>query len=373
MTPLNSTRFLSFLFLGSFLLILTYCTKPETSEEEIYEATPFELEHPEGFPPFKIPDDNKLTVEGVKLGRFLFYDTLLSADLTKSCSSCHIQEKAFSDPNPTSTGVNGAKGRRNAMVLFNLIFQEDFFWDGRAQSLEEQSLHPIEDPLELNMDLPTVIARLEATEKYPKMFKAAFGTRKITKDRIAKAIAQFERTLISANSEYDRVKRPFANRNNPFDNEAANRGLLFFNNGDGADCFHCHDIGPGGAYMGGGYVKDLIFVNNGLKEDYTGDFGRMEVTNDTNDYGSFKVPSIRNVIQSAPFMHDGSLNEIRDVIAFYETGGFLNGNTHTNMEFAGKGNRNFTDDQKADLIAFLETLTDWEFLQDTAFSNPFEK
>lgn len=368
------------LLLGSMVLFLSQCKdEPKTpSTPTTSNATPAPLERPVGFPSLKIPADNPQTVEGIELGRHLFYDKKLSADLTMSCASCHDQFRAFGDINPVSEGVDGKVGRRQAMVLFNLAFQEDFFWDGRVKTLEEQSLHPIKDPLELNTDLPTVIGRLEADPDYPDMFKAAFGDKKVTAERIGKAIAQFERTMISANSEFDRVKRLSGDISTPFDENSnatgsKNRGFEIFSTERG-DCFHCHSVDIDGAFMGGGFGADGVFLNNGLKDDYTGDEGRKEVTGVPSDWGRFKVPSVRNVTFSGPFMHDGSIASLDSVIRFYNFGGFLTPYTDPNMKFAGSaaGTRNFTDDEIEDLKAFLETLTDYEFLEDPRFASPFE-
>ena len=369
------------LLLGGMIVLLSQCKKdPEgTITPPGSTATPAPLQRPAGFPPLKIPADNPQTEEGVELGRHLFYDKKLSADLTLSCSSCHDQFRAFGDVNPVSEGVNGKIGRRQAMVLFNLAFQENFFWDGRVKTLEEQSLHPIMDSVELDTDLPTVIGRLEADADYPDMFKAAFGDNKITAERIGKAIAQFERTIISANSEFDRVKRISGNIDAPFTEDpnaigSKNRGFTIFSTERG-DCFHCHSVDVDGAYMGGGFGSDGIFLNNGLKDNYV-DEGRKEVTGIDSDWGKFKVPSVRNVQFSAPFMHDGSIPNLDSIIGFYNFGGFLNpGYTDPNMKFAGDaaGTRNFTQQEIEDLKAFLGTLTDYEFLEDPRFANPFEE
>ncbi|WP_417612781.1 cytochrome-c peroxidase [Owenweeksia hongkongensis] len=369
------------LFLLAILSIGLYqCKKPEDQSSPVMFGTPQPLEIPKGFPKTNIPADNPQTVEGVELGRHLFYDKKLSADLSISCASCHEQFRAFSDVGQMSTGVNGKIGRRHAMVLFNLAFQKEFFWDGRAKSLEEQSLHPIKDPVEMDNTLTVVISRLEADSDYPSMFKAAFGDTKINEERIGKAIAQFERTMISANSEFDRVKRISGNIDAPYIEDpntpgSKNKGFEFFNDLNGGDCLHCHSIQADGAYMGGGFGTDLQFINNGLKMDYTGDLGRMEATDSLSDWGKFKVPSVRNVEWSFPYMHDGSIPNLDSLIGFYNFGGFDNGNTSSFMKFAPShmGNRNFTKQEILDLKEFLKTLTDYEFLENPKFSDPFEK
>lgn len=369
------------LFIGASILLLSQCKKDDDTSNNNNDdgPTPAPLTRPVGFPPLNIPADNPQTEEGVALGRHLFYDKKLSEDLTMSCSSCHEQYRAFGDIDPTPDGVQGIRGRRQAMVLFNLVFQEEFFWDGRVTTLEEQSLHPIRDPLELNTDLPTVIGRLEADPDYPGMFKDAFGDKKITPERIGKAIAQFERTMISANSEFDRVKRMSGNIDALFEEDSntvgsKNRGYEIFATERG-DCFHCHSVNVDGAFMGGGFGSDGRFLNNGLNSDFSSDEGRKEVTQLDSDMGKFKVPSVRNVQFSAPFMHDGSIPDLDSIIGFYNFGGFLTPYTDPNMKFAGaaKGTRNFTEQEIEDLKEFLGTLTDYEFLEDPSFSDPFEE
>lgn len=364
------------LLAGAFSI--TQCKDDPPVQEPTTIGTPAPLKRPAGFPPLNIPANNPQTVEGVELGRHLFYDKKLSADLSMSCSSCHEQFRAFGDADPTSEGVDGQRGRRQSMVLFNLVFQKEFFWDGRAKSLEEQSLHPIIDPLELNTTLPTVIGRLEADAEYPDMFKAAFGDQNITEQRIGKAIAQFERTMISANSEFDRVKRMSGDIDAPFTEDpntpgSKNRGFEIFSSEIG-DCFHCHSVDADGAFLGGGFGVDGQYLNNGLKMDYSTDEGRKEVTGLQSDWGKFKVPSVRNIEFSAPYMHDGSIPNLDSLIGFYNFGGFLNGNTDPNMKFAGPqmGNRNFSQQEILDLKEFIGTLTDYELLENPAFSDPHE-
>lgn len=362
------------------VLLLSKCEKDKNNCSSCPPAivgTPYELEVPEGFPQPFIPADNPMTVEGVKLGRFLFYDKKLSADQTMSCGSCHMQSEAFGDQRTKvkSTGIRGRETRRHAMVLFNLAFQETFFWDGRSPSLEEQSLHPIVHPDELDNDLPTLIARLEADPMYPPMFEDAFGDDNINEDRIAKAIAQFERTIISASSEFDEVKRLQGStalfEEDPTTPGSKNDGYTLFNNEFG-DCFHCH--GESTRYLMGAFGRDNTFLNNGLKADFSEDKGRMEVTGLPSDLGKFKVPSVRNVEFSFPYMHDGSIPDLDSLIEFYNFGGHPGpeNNIDPNMKAAGKG-RNWSEKQKQDLIEFLRTMTDYKFLENPAYSDPFEE
>lgn len=333
-------------------------------------GTPYTLEVPVGFPQPNIPADNPMTEEGIKLGRYLFFEKALSEDNSMSCGACHIQERAFTDRTPTSVGTQGLNGRRKAMPLFNLAFHDNFFWDGRVLTLEEQSIHPILDTLEFNNDVATVIQRLEANPIYPPMFDAAFGDNQITEKRIGKAIAQFERTMISSNSKFDRVVR--LQTGEQF-TQLEQRGYDLFNTdfdptgGFGGDCFHCHGERET-RYLFGAFGRDLQFLNNGLKATYA-DEGRAEVTNDPADVGKFKVPSVRNVEFSFPYMHDGSIPNLDSLVGFYNFGGHKHINIDPNMKAAGIG-RNWSAGQKQALAAFLRTLSDFEFLQDSSFSNP---
>lgn len=349
-------------------------------------TTPFPFQNPKGFPQPNIPADNPTTVEGVKLGRYLFYEKKLSANGLNSCGSCHFQTFAFSDVTAKSN-IIGFDTDRNAMPLFNLAWQEFFFWDGRKKSLEEQAAEPVTNPIELNNDWNTVITRLEATPLYPPLFKAAFGDTEINKDRVTKAIAQFERTLISANSHYDSIKRMTAPSGlpstNPFPDPLVEEGYQIFSTEVG-DCFHCHGEVET-SYLLGAFGKDATFKNNGLNERWINEIGRMRITGDSADLGKMKVPSLRNsviylgtnssVSLSAPYMHDGSIPEIDSLINFYNFGGFprtKESNTDPNMKAGGIG-RNWTPHQKDALKAFLGSMVDYKFLNDTSFSDPFEQ
>jgi cytochrome c peroxidase len=332
-------------------------------------GTPYDLKVPVGFPQPFIPSDNPMTMEGVELGRHLFFDKRLSDDQTMSCGSCHHQGFAFADtPDKVkSVGIVGDSTRRHAMPIFNLAFQEVFFWDGSAMTLEEQALMPIVDPVELATDLPTVIGRLEADTAYPDMFKAAFGDSKVTAERIGKAIAQFERTIVSANSKFDRVVRLGIENFTP----SEQRGFEMYNNETG-DCFHCHGMLET-RYLMAAFGVDNTFLNNGLKADYSQDEGRKEVTGEASDLGKFKVPSTRNIDFSFPYMHDGSIPDLDSLIEFYNFGGHPGpgNNIDPNMKAAGIG-RNWTRQQKEDLVAFLKTMTDYDLLQNPDYADPFQ-
>ena len=210
--------------------------------------TPYELAVPTGFPEPTIPPDNPLTVEGIALGERLFADPILSVDSTIACASCHLSDHAFSDPRPFSQGVGGVTNR-NSMPLFNLLWSPSFFWDGRAASLEDQALEPVQEPVEMGEDWDRVVAKLERHAEYPALFARAFGDALIDRRRVVQAIAQFERTLISADSKYDRWLAGQAE----FTPEEE-RGFILFHNEEG-DCFHCH-VAP--------LFTNNEFHNNGL-------------------------------------------------------------------------------------------------------------
>ena len=360
----------------SLLTTLLACNGSETIDptpvediripiEATYEPVDYALNIPQGLPEMEIPADNPLTVAGVELGRHLFFDPILSLDSTISCASCHLPELGFSDPNQFSLGVNGATGTRNAMSLVNVgFFTKGLFWDGSVQTLEEQALMPVEDHREMNEAWPNVINKLQKHERYPRMFREAFGieyTDAITKDLAVKAIAQFERTLISGNSRYDQVL--WGDGVFLEDDELNGRDLYFFElsqQNDHPGCSHCHN-GP--------LLTDNRFVNNGLDSvanlsAFT-DIGRGKVTG-LFDNGKFRVPSLRNIALTAPYMHDGRFETLEEVIDHYVTGGHYADNIDANM-------RSFTitEQEKKDLIAFLKTFTDEEFVNNPNFKSPF--
>lgn len=334
--------------------------------EGSYDPSPYTLEVPEHLQEPFIPEDNPLTVEGVELGRHLFYDPILSSDSTMSCSSCHLPQFGFTDGLATSTGVLGINGRRSSMPIMNLAFNtKGFFWDGRVATLEEQALIPIEDHLELNESWENVEEKLRNHANYPEMFRAAFGIdtkSQITRDLAVKAIAQFERTLISANSRYDKVV--WQQDGWPTDSEQRGKMLFFFEEAQSLDhpgCSHCH------------FTEQFTnngFFNNGLEEvesleDFT-DKGLGEVTGNIYDNGKFRAPSLRNIALTAPYMHDGRFQTLEEVLDHYAEGGHGVQNEDANINpFT------LTEQDKQDLIAFMNMLTDTTFINNPAYQNPF--
>jgi len=326
--------------------------------------TPYIFPYIKFFPKMPEAKANPVTVEGVNLGRHLFYDPVLSSDSMMSCASCHKQQFAFSDSSiEFSTGRNAALMKRNTMPLFNLAWYPALFWDGRASSIEEQVFHPLRSPDEMNIEPGIAVERLERSSFYKPLFTKAFGNGKIDTLQISRAIAQFMRTLISYQSKYDKVlsgEEMFTK--DEFD------GFVLVNDQTKGDCIHCHITD--GDVLG----TNLVFSNNGLDSiadpDDFFDKGRGAVTERAGDNGKFMVPSLRNLAFTAPYMHDGRFKTLEDVINFYSEGVRLNVNIDSKMGFAHQGGVNLTGDEKKKVIAFLLTLSDSAFVSDPEFSRP---
>jgi len=317
-------------------------------------SPPFTVAVPFGFP--ELPDDpgNPLRPEGIELGRRLFYEKALSADSTQACASCHVQAFAFTDRGRAfSVGVDGIEGTRSAMAVINPGWLRDLFWDGRAAGLEAQASAPVPNPIEMHLDWGPAVARLAADSGYPDRFAAVFGSPVITRERTVAAIAQFERTLISGDSRYDRFRR-----GELILTPAETRGLLLFFS-EAADCFHCH---------GEPFFTDGRFHNNGLDSDFT-DTGLEAISGRAVDRGKFRTPTLRNIAVTAPYMHDGRFKTLEEVIGHYNSGGVFS-ETVDPLIRVGRGLK-LSEDDVADLTAFLESLTDSTFLTNPAFGDPF--
>ena len=344
------------ILLGLFFAIFS-CKKEETSEIPFH-TQPYNLILPKGFPQLIIPEDNPLTEEGVALGRRLFYDPILSGNLSQSCSSCHKQEAAFSDPGKKfSSGINGFTGRRNTQALINMGFNLHFFWDGRSKSIEEQAFDPVKNPLEMHLPWKDAADRIRNHSFYANEFEKIFGTKQIDSTHIVKALAQFVRTLISSDSRFDRRMR---NEINLTTSEL--NGYVIFNTEKG-DCFHCHGID------GGRLLTDNRFHNNGLDEEFT-DLGLAEFTGKESDRGKFLTPTLRNIALTGPYMHDGRFSTLEEVIDHYNQGGKSSPTIDPLMKHVGSG-LNLTKQEKADLLAFLNSLTDSTFISNKKYSSPF--
>ncbi len=330
--------------------------------------TPYALEVPDYFPAPIVDPENPMSEEGVELGRHLFYDeSIFSTDGNMSCASCHKQELAFTDGFGRAIGVRGEPGPRSSMSLVNLAFNPNGFnWDGSEGKLWEQAIHPVEDMLELDNDWQEVIRKLREHEDYPARFRAAFGidnTEEITQELTIKALAQFQRTIISSDSKFDRV----VYQNTDFFTEEEQLGAdsLFFveNVPPGTlhpGCGHCHNAPQFG---------DNMFKNNGITDvetiDDFVDKGRGDVTGNPFDNGKFRTPTLRNIALTAPYMHDGRFETLEEVIDSYAAGGHGVENEDPNIT-----GFSLTEREKEALLAFLHTLTDESLLTDPRLSAP---
>ncbi|WP_411766271.1 cytochrome-c peroxidase [Winogradskyella sp. A3E31] len=343
----------------SILILLVSCS----NDTESYEPVPYSLDIPQIFsdniiPPI-IPNDNPLTEEGIDLGKRLFFDSILSSDESISCASCHNPQNAFTDGTPTSPGVDGVFGNRNSMPLFNLAwnYDERFAWDGKELSLERQALEPVQNPVEMHSNWPDVVEKLRAHPEYPILFENAFSSSEITKELVTKAIAQFERTLISANSKFDRYSLGQEN----LTQEELN-GLNVFMDEARGDCFHCHG-NPNNPLW-----TDNAFHNNGLDSSFS-DLGLGAVTGDPNDNGKFRSPSLRNLAFTAPYMHDGRFSTLDEVINHYSEGLQNSSTIDPLMKKVDQGGVQLSDQDKADLKAFLLSLSDASFINNPDFQS----
>ena len=357
MSVISSMRFnlLQVCFLLGIVGV-TSCNQPD----EDYVTTPYQLQIPAGLPPMDqfIPPDNPMTVEGVALGRKLFYDPILSDDNTQSCSSCHNQEDGFADMRPFSIGIDGSVGERNSMALINLGWNQfGFFWDGSEPTLESQALKPVTNPIEMNTTWPEVEAKLNSHSEYPELFKKAYNVDYIDSLTVAKALAQFERTLISGNSKFDK----WYNQQSIQLSEQELRGFVLYTT-EQADCFHCHGLG--------GLITDNQFHNNGMDTEFSADEGRYLVTGNDADKGKFRTPTLRNIELTAPYMHDSRFFTLEQVVDHYSEHVQMSATLDPLMELVGVGGAQLTQQEKEDLIAFLKTFTDTDFANNPDFSNP---
>ncbi|MBA6157152.1 cytochrome-c peroxidase [Tenacibaculum sp. S7007] len=340
------------------LLLLMSCS---SKEEDVYTPKPASLKIPELFQQKLIapviPTNNPLTEEGIALGKKLFFDKILSKDNTQSCATCHNPKKAFTDENRFSDGVNGTFGTRNSMPIFNLAwnFDERFAWDGKELSLERQALEPVRNPIEMHSKWTNVTERLQNHSEYPTLFQQAFGVSKIDSTLVTKALAQFERTLISGNSKFDQFLLGKAQLTPEEQN-----GFDVFMDETRGDCFHCHGSNNNPLWT------DNKFHNNGLDAVFS-DLGLGKVTGDPNDNGKFRSPSLRNLKFTAPYMHDGRFATLDEVINHYSTGLKSSPTIDPLMKKVNQGGVNLSDKDKADLKAFLLSLSDNDFVANPNF------
>jgi len=292
---------------------------------------------PLGLLPIQWPKDNPYSPEKAELGRMLYYDVRLSADNSVSCGSCHAPAHAFTDGAAVSTGIKGQKGGRSAPTVINRAYSLAQFWDGRAATLEEQAVGPMANPIEMGNTHTAVVERLQAIAGYRPVFQKAFGTSQFTIDHVAKAIATFERTVLSGNSVFDRYKAGNQTAMTP----RQIRGLDIYLNK--AKCDQCHE---------GINFTTNAYHNIGIGTDQPDpDVGRYGVTKNDADWGAFKTPTLRDIARTAPYMHDGSLRTLDEVVDYYDKGGIKNKNLDEKLKPL-----NMTDQEKKDLVAFLQAL-----------------
>ena len=292
---------------------------------------------PLGLLPITWPKDNPYSAEKVELGKVLYFDKRLSADGTVSCATCHDPKFAFTDGAPTSTGINGQKGGRSAPTVINRAWSNAQFWDGRAASLEAQALGPVQNPIEMGNSLNNMVKTLNGIAGYKPLFTKAFGDGEATAARVAMAIATFERTVVSGNAPYDKWKAGQATAMSP----AAIRGYKVFQK---AECDACHE---------GQSFTSNMYTNIGVGLDKPNpDLGRYVVTKNDGDWGAFKTPTLREIEHTGPYMHDGSMKTLEEVVDYYDKGGTPNKNLDTHIK-----KRNLSAGEKSDLVAFMKALS----------------
>jgi len=305
---------------------------------------------PDHFPPMPIPADNAMSAAKVELGHQLFYDKRLSGDNSVACASCHKPEFAFSDGGKAvSTGVKGRRGTRNAPTLTDVGYRSRLFWEGGSPRLEAQAVGPLTNPNEMDSDPTKLVAKLKAIPQYRAAFATVFPDG-LSMLNLTKAISAFERTLVSSNSPWDRYREG----DQTALSVAALRGMKIFFSEKG-DCFHCH--------QGQDFTDDSL-RNTALTTVYS-DTGLARITGKDQDVGKFKVPTLRNVELTGPYMHDGSIKTLRDVVEHYNSGGAANLNADPLMRPLG-----LSEAEVNDLVAFLKALTDHSFTQDPRFGPP---
>ncbi len=326
-------------------LLAVFGCKAKPSETPL--GTPVSVHPPLGLPAVPIPSDNPPTTETIVLGRRLFYEPKLSKDDTLACAACHNPQHDFTDGQALSKGFGGAIGVRNAPTLLNVAYQPLQFWDGRALNLEQQAASPIADPIEMNQSHEVSVTKLARDSVYREMFQKAFGSEDVTLGRIEKSLASFERTLLSGNSAFDRFE--YGGDKNVL-TPAQVRGLALFINPQKGNCAACHTLNPNYALFTDGKFHN---IGEGVADDGTiKDPGRFHQTRIDSDRGAFKTPTLRNVANTAPYMHDGNLKTLRSVVDFYAGGG--NSNPYLDKEMKSI---HLSGQDRSDLVEFLNSLT----------------
>lgn len=347
------------------MMAMSRCKKDTVSPDPVvYDSSSYLLDV--GSFPAPVFADNRPTNAGVLLGRMLFYEQMLSRTGTQSCASCHAQTHGFTDTARFSIGVAGHAGKRQAMSVFNTAWHNNgFFWDGRSKLLRHQSLMPIQDPLEMDETLENVVTKLSAKKEYRDQFLRAFGNSDITAERISLALEQFMNTIVSNHSKYDMYLAGTAKLT---EQEERGRKLFFteynefFPAQSGADCAHCH---------GGFNFSNNAYRNNGLDiaADIV-DLGREIVSQNAADRGTFKVTSLRNIALTAPYMHDGRFKTLEEVVEHYNSGIKESPTLDPALRATMNTGLRLTAQDKADLVAFLHTLTDHTLAKDSRYTDP---
>ena len=328
-------------------LFVSCSEKPKVEEPSKPVGEPIAIQSPLGLPPVPIPADNPPTADSIALGRRLYYDRQLSGDNTLACANCHNPALYFTDGRPVSLGVGGKTGTRNAPTVLDAAYLPVQFWDGRATSLEDQAGGPIQNPVEMNQPHDVMVAKIGKLTEYQAAFDKAFGKGPITVHKVEKAIAGFERTLLSGNSPFDRYQY---GGDKTAMSDSAIRGLALFRDKAKGNCVTCHTIEDKSALF-----SDGKFHNLGVGLDANGyikDQGRYDETHLDADRGAFRTPTLRDVAKTAPYMHDGSLKTLKDVVDFYVGAG--NSNPYRDKEIK---ELKLSGQERADLLAFLESLT----------------
>ncbi len=328
-------------------LVFTACKPDPSFNVQAVQEENISFAVPEGWPaPAYNFENNTLTNAGFYLGRKLFYDPRLSRDNSTSCGSCHQAFAAFAHAeHDLSHGVDGLLGNRNSPPIFNMNWHTSFFWDGGVNHLESQPIAPIQNPVEMDETLPNVIAKISTDEKYRQMFKDAWGDETINSQRIFKSISQFMGAMVSANAKYDQYTR-----GNAVLTQDEQNGLTVFNN----NCATCHKA-P--------LFTDFSYRNNGLKPSIFNDSGRAHITQEPQDMYKFKVPSLRNLKYTAPYMHDGRIKTLEQVLDHYATGIHQSATLDAQLQ----NGIQLSTQQRSDLLAFLNTLNDESFVKDKRF------
>ncbi len=352
----------------TFSAIIVLSCRKDKAEIVEYDPTSYSLNYTNNtLPNPDLPADNPLTVAKVELGRMLFYETQLSLDNSISCASCHVQEVGFSDKHTLSFGVDQTLGKRQAMPVFNLAWHSNgFFWDGRAELLRHQSLLPIQDAFEMKETLAHVISKLDHLGDYHNQFIRAFGSSEITAVKMSLALENFMMSIISDDSKYDRYLMGLETLS---ESEERGRQLFFaeynpaFPLETGADCAHCH--------AGNNFENDQ-YMNNGLDAEVDiSDNGRQNATGNPADNGKFKVPSLRNIEVTGPYMHDGRFTTLEEVVDHYNSDVKNSNSVDPALLFTSSTGLMLDEQEKTDLVNFLKTLTDYTYLTNPAYQSPF--